>query len=122
MKTLHLIDAPIYVFRAYYSMPPNFYDEEGNLVAEGDMILGNEKDLGEIESRGIAHVSPFRRWPNATIPYKIQAGHPMYSSIIAAIKEMRSVKDSKNDKIPIPIRLIPLLFSNSSSWLIFPSS
>ncbi|MEM6698410.1 MAG: M12 family metallopeptidase [Bacteroidota bacterium] len=73
-------------------------DEEGNLVAEGDMIIGNEKDLGDIESRGVAHVSPFRRWPNATIPYKIQAGHPKRNIILDAIKEM-------NERTPL--KLVP---------------
>ncbi|MEM8525259.1 MAG: M12 family metallopeptidase [Bacteroidota bacterium] len=73
-------------------------DEDGHLVAEGDMILGHEEDLGEIESRGIAHASLFRRWPNATIPYKIQAGHPKYGSIVSAIKEM-------NERTPL--KLVP---------------
>ena len=29
---LYLIDASIYIFRAYYSIPMNFHDEDGNLV------------------------------------------------------------------------------------------
>ena len=29
---LYLIDASIYVFRAYYSIPPNFFDPDGNVV------------------------------------------------------------------------------------------
>ena len=32
MKPLYLIDASIYVFRAFYSIPDNFFDKNGNLV------------------------------------------------------------------------------------------
>ncbi|MFT4799257.1 MAG: 5'-3' exonuclease [Candidatus Azotimanducaceae bacterium] len=54
MTTLHLIDASIYVFRAYYSMPPNFYDEQGNLV---HAVYGYASFLLDIRARGMTHAS-----------------------------------------------------------------
>jgi len=54
MTTLHLIDASIYVFRAYYSVPPNFYDEQGNLV---HAVYGYASFLLDIRARGLTHAS-----------------------------------------------------------------
>ena len=54
MITLHLIDASIYVFRAYYSMPPNFYDGRGNLV---HAVYGYASFLLDIRGRGLTHAS-----------------------------------------------------------------
>lgn len=54
MSSLHLVDAPIYVFRAYYSMPPNFYDQEGNLV---HALLGYTSFLLDLRERGISRAA-----------------------------------------------------------------
>lgn len=54
MSTLHLIDASIYVFRAYYSMPPTFHDQEGNLV---HALYGFTNFLLDIRSKGMTHAS-----------------------------------------------------------------
>lgn len=54
MNTLHLIDAPIYVFRAYYSMPPNFYDTDGNLV---HALLGYASFLLDLKERDISYAA-----------------------------------------------------------------
>ncbi|MFT7243808.1 MAG: DNA polymerase-1 [Candidatus Azotimanducaceae bacterium] len=54
MITLHLIDASIYVFRAFYSMPPNFYDGRGNLV---HAVYGYASFLMDIRARGLTHAS-----------------------------------------------------------------
>lgn len=54
MTTLHLIDASIYVFRAFYSMPPTFYDERGNLV---HAVYGYASFLLDIRVQGLTHAS-----------------------------------------------------------------
>ena len=54
MTTLHLIDASIYVFRAYYSMPPNFVDKQGQLV---HAVYGYSSFLLDILDKGLSHVS-----------------------------------------------------------------
>ena len=52
MKTLHLIDAPIYVFRAYYSMPDRFFDQSDNLV---HALVGYAGFLLDLKERGLSH-------------------------------------------------------------------
>lgn len=61
-------------------------DEEGNLIAEGDIVIATADELDKtIESRGVAHSFSSRRWANATIPYRIEAGHPKRTQILEAI-------------------------------------
>jgi 5'-3' exonuclease len=52
MNTIHFVDAPIYVFRAYYSMPTNFFDQADNLV---HAVLGYTSFLLDLRERGITH-------------------------------------------------------------------
>tara|TARA_R110002072_G_scaffold1598_6_gene13593 strand:- start:7161 stop:8039 length:879 start_codon:yes stop_codon:yes gene_type:complete len=54
MSALHLIDASIYVFRAYYSMPPNFIDKKGELV---HAVYGYASFLLDILAAGLTHAS-----------------------------------------------------------------
>lgn len=54
MNTLHLVDASIYVFRAYYSMPPNFYDRDKNLV---HAVYGYSSFLLDLLSKNVEHIS-----------------------------------------------------------------
>ncbi len=52
MTTLHLVDASIYVFRAYFSMPPNFQDKAGNVV---HALYGYAGFLLDLRERGVTH-------------------------------------------------------------------
>ncbi|MFN3235778.1 MAG: 5'-3' exonuclease H3TH domain-containing protein [Pseudomonadales bacterium] len=52
MSTLHLVDASIYVFRAYYSMPPNFNDVHGNLI---HALYGYAGFLLDLKERGVSY-------------------------------------------------------------------
>jgi DNA polymerase-1 len=52
--TLHLVDASIYVFRAYYSMPPNFFDTAGNLV---HALYGYTSFLLDLRQRNVSLAS-----------------------------------------------------------------
>ena len=54
MNTLHLVDAPIYVFRAYYSMPTTFFDAGDNLV---HAVFGYASFLLDLRERGISHAA-----------------------------------------------------------------
>lgn len=52
MTTLHLVDASIYVFRAYYSMPPTFYDTDDNLI---HALYGYAGFLLDLREKGVTH-------------------------------------------------------------------
>jgi 5'-3' exonuclease len=45
---VHLIDASVYVFRAYYSLPPDMTDEDGNPV---HALYGFARFIGELLER-----------------------------------------------------------------------
>ncbi len=47
MDTVHLVDASVYVFRAYYSSPPEFTDTDGNPVHAVFGFLGFLMSLAE---------------------------------------------------------------------------
>jgi Astacin (Peptidase family M12A) len=73
-----------------YTFPDNGVEQyipvevvDGNLIFEGDMILGHEL---ETHDAGIAGIN--FRWKNATIPYTIVKSHPRYNDIKTAINNM----------------------------------
>lgn len=55
-----------------------------HVLIEGDIVLGTTEEIFT-NARGAITLFPGKRWPNATIPYQIEAGHPKLSDILTAI-------------------------------------
>jgi 5'-3' exonuclease, N-terminal resolvase-like domain len=49
---IYLIDASVYVFRAYYSMPPDMTDRDGN---PSHAVFGFARFLGDLVERAQPH-------------------------------------------------------------------
>ena len=54
MSPLYLVDASIYVFRAYYSIPENFFSRQGELV---NAVYGYTQFLLDLAERRPERVS-----------------------------------------------------------------
>jgi Astacin (Peptidase family M12A) len=60
---------------------------DGMAIVEGDIVLGKESDFGQ---RAIVVDGASKRWPNSTIPYVIDAGHPKKTDIEWAIAHINA--------------------------------
>lgn len=60
----------------------------GNLIAEGDMILATETEyreqLDRSTKRGVVTIEEDEKWPNGVIPYEIAPGHSKMLEILIA--------------------------------------
>lgn len=60
----------------------------GNLIAEGDIFLGTEKDLRNEKATIV--IGANKRWPSGIIPYVIKSGHPSSTTIQNAINHINN--------------------------------